>query len=215
MMCIHTCEMNVFFVGVFALIQKPIETFYENCLSFMFACLHLIQYWCWVCRMPFHVSFRLVSSCLVPPFIYYFITLANKSLVDSWEPFSFIVSIVFDSINLMRFALFFLLLLSSSSFSLFSQLSFSLLFVFVDKGSTHTPLTTFQSHFQAELFMLKLFELSSFMLSWFHIQVIRTLYMNIVPFIYADTHRETQIKMFEYSLYEWENRFCIHIILGS
>lgn len=35
-------EMNVF-VCV-CLIQKPIETFYENCLSFMFACQHLIQY---------------------------------------------------------------------------------------------------------------------------------------------------------------------------
>lgn len=106
----------------FALIQKPIETFYENCLSFVFACQHLIQYWCCTCWMPFSVSSRFIQS----RHLFAIITLVNKNCLGSWKAFSFIVSIVFDSINLMRFVLCFF----SFLYNFISHSSLSFIFFF-------------------------------------------------------------------------------------
>lgn len=108
--CVRVCVMHIiwlFFCWLFALIQKPIETFYENCLciyvrvstSYSILMLNLLNtILCLFCS-------RLVSSLHR---LFTIITLANKNNACQLKNhLASIVSIVFDSINLMRFVLLF------------------------------------------------------------------------------------------------------------
>lgn len=151
---VHTVWVSGFFVvGVCIWIPKPIEAFYENCLSFMFACQHLIQYWCRVCWMPFYVFARLVLSCLVSSSCSTIYSLLLHSQIR--------ICLSVENHLASLFQLYLILLTWWDLFCLFSLLIFG--FLCAATKATHyyaytqsAQLTTFQSHFQAELFMWKL-----------------------------------------------------------